>query len=170
MLIIMKDRDGHLFFQLLFDIKTLGRLDILQVNAAEGRLQQLDRADEFIRIGGVDFQIKDIDIGKAFKQNRLSLHHRLAGQGADGPQTEHCRTVGNDGDQIGPIGVLKGLLRILFDLQTGDGYPGRIGQAEIRLGDERLGGNHLGLPRSRFPVISECFFFVVNHFSFSNPA
>ena len=73
MLVVMENRNRHLFFQLLFDIKTLGSLNIFEVDPAKGWLQQFDHADKFIRVGRIDFQIKNINIGKSFKKPQPCL-------------------------------------------------------------------------------------------------
>ena len=63
-LIIMKDRDVHNFFQLFFNVKTFGSLDVLEIDAAESRFQQFDGANDFIAILGVQFDIEYVNVGK----------------------------------------------------------------------------------------------------------
>ena len=42
-LVVVEDRDVHLRDQPLFDLEALRRVDVLEVDAAEGRLEQLAR-------------------------------------------------------------------------------------------------------------------------------
>ena len=53
MLVVMKHWYGHLLDELFLDIKTVRRLDVFQIDATKGRLQALDRTDEFIQIADV---------------------------------------------------------------------------------------------------------------------
>ncbi len=43
-LVVMEDRDLHLLAQPALDLEAFRRLDVLEVDAAEGRLQRGDRA------------------------------------------------------------------------------------------------------------------------------
>ena len=124
----MKDRDLHGLLQLFFDIEALGGLDVLQVDAAEGRLQQLAGLDDLIRVLRIQLDIEDIDVGETFEQNPFPFHDRLAGQGAQVPQSQNRCAVGNHRHQVPLGGIFISIFGIFLDRQTGLGYPGRIGQ------------------------------------------
>ena len=79
---------------LRLDVEALGRLDVLEVDAAEGGLERGDDLDELVRVGLVDLDVEHVDVGELLEQAALALHHRLAGQGADVAKTEHGRAVG----------------------------------------------------------------------------
>src|SRR5699024_8774563 len=53
-LVVVKDRDVQLFFQSLLDLKALGALDVLQVDAAKGGGDGPAGRDDAGRVGGVD--------------------------------------------------------------------------------------------------------------------
>ncbi len=94
-----------------------------------------------------ELDVEDVDVGESFEQDAFAFHDRLAGQRADVAQPEHRRAVGDHRDQVALGGVLVCVLRVLFDLETGIGDAGRVGQAEIALREARLGGNDLHFPR-----------------------
>ena len=73
----MEHRDLAALPQLALDDETLRRLDVFQIDAAEGRLQRGDDVDQFVRVEFVDFDVKDVDAGKLLEQHRLAFHHRL---------------------------------------------------------------------------------------------
>jgi hypothetical protein len=50
-LVVVEDRDLHALAQLALDVEALGRLDVFQVDAAEGRLQRGDDVDQLVRVG-----------------------------------------------------------------------------------------------------------------------
>src|SRR5208282_5644967 len=49
-LVVVEDRDLHRLLQGFFDIETLRGLDVFQIDAAEGGLEQLADFDDFVRI------------------------------------------------------------------------------------------------------------------------
>ena len=105
-LIIMKHRNLHPLFQCLLDDEALRRLDIFQVDAAEGGLQTGDGLDELLWVTLFHLNIKDIDIGKLLEENRLPLHHRLGGKAANRTQPQHGSTVTDHRHQIGARRIL----------------------------------------------------------------
>jgi hypothetical protein len=83
MLVVMEDGDIHPLLQFRLDGEAFRRLDILQIDPAEGRLQQRDRLDELLRIGRVHFYVEHVDVGELLEKDRLALHHRLGRKGTD---------------------------------------------------------------------------------------
>ena len=96
----------------------------------------------------VDFDVEDIDIGKAFEQDRLAFHDGLSGEGPDVAQAENGGSIAEHGDEISAAGVLEGVLRILLDFEARFGYARRVGQAEIALSAAGLGGGNFNLSRA----------------------
>ena len=82
MLVIMENRDVHLFAQRLLDHKAVRCRDIFQIDAAKGRFQKLNRIDEAFRVLGLNFNVDRIDVGKALEQHRLAFHDRFRGKRA----------------------------------------------------------------------------------------
>ena len=76
-LVVVEDRDVHPLAQRLLDDEAVGRGDVLEVDAAEARLEQRDRVDEPLRVLGVELDVDRIDVGEALEQHRLAFHHRL---------------------------------------------------------------------------------------------
>jgi hypothetical protein len=49
-LVVVEDRDLHALAQLLLDVEALGRLDVLEVDAAEGGLERGDDVDQLVGV------------------------------------------------------------------------------------------------------------------------
>jgi hypothetical protein len=87
-LIIMEDRNLHGLLESLLDVETFRRLDVLKVNTAESRLQQLAGLDNLIRIFCVQFDIKDINVGKTLEK----IPPSMTGLPAKAPRLPSPRT------------------------------------------------------------------------------
>ena len=133
MLIVMEYRDLHRFLQPGFDLEAFRSLDVFQVDAAEGRLQQLHALDDVVHVLGADFDVEHVDVGESLEQNSLAFHDRLAGHGADVAQPEHCCAVGDHRNQVPLGGVLESVVWVLLNVQAGCRHPGCVGQAEVML-------------------------------------
>jgi hypothetical protein len=138
-LVVVEDRDVHALAQLLLDVEALGRLDVLEVDAAQRGLQRGDDVDQLVGVALGQLDVEHVDAGELLEQAALAFHHRLAGQRADVAQAQHRGAVGDDAHQVGARGVLGGQRRVLLDRQAGVGHAGRIGQRQVALVGQRLG-------------------------------
>jgi hypothetical protein len=154
-LVIVEDRDVHLAAQGLLDLEALGRLDVLQVDATEGRFEKLDKTDDLGRVVRGDLEVEDVYVGKPLEQQCLALHHRLACLGADVTQAEHRGAVGDHRHQISSTRVGEDVLRPRRDSAAGHGDARRVGERKIPLADTRLARYDLQLPRPALAVIVE---------------
>ena len=148
MLIVVENRNAHAGFRLLLDLETFGPLDVLEVDAAEGRLQRDDDVDEPVDVRLSDLDVEHVDAGEFLEQDRLALHHRLAGERTDRAEAEHGGAVGQHRDQILAHGQRRGLFRIGRDRLAGESDARRIGERQVALVGERLGGDDLELSRA----------------------
>ena len=139
-LVIVKHRNLHARTQLAFDVEAFRRLDVFEVDAAEGRLQRRDHFDELVRVELIDFDVEHIDARELLEQHRLALHHRLGRERADVAEAEHRGAVGDHGHQVTARGVAERVDRIGDDLFASRGHTRRIRQCEIALVGELLGG------------------------------
>ena len=146
-LVVMEDRDVHHLAQPLLDDETVRRLDVLQIDAAEGRPEIAHAVDEFVDVLGADLQVDGIDIGEALEQDRLAFHDRFGGQRAEIAETEDRRAVGDDADQVAAGGVVEGARRLLGDRLDGNRDARRIGERQVALCRHRFGGVDLQLAR-----------------------
>src|SRR5690606_22411658 len=99
-LVVVEHRDVHRFAAQPFDHETIGRLDVLEVDGAKGGFQRAHDLGQLDRVGFVDLDVETIDVGKFLEQDRLALHHRLRGEGADIAKPQHGGAVRDHGDQI----------------------------------------------------------------------
>ena len=143
MLVVMEDRDVHDLAQALLDDEALGRLDILEIDAAEGGAEKAHAIDEFVRILGIDFEVDGIDVGETLEEDGLAFHHGLGGECAEIAETENGGAVGNHRHHVATRGVIECAARIFSDRLDRHGHTRRIGQREIALGCHRLGGRNL---------------------------
>ncbi len=156
-LIVVEDRDVTALLEAFFDLEALGRADVLEVDAAEGRREKLAKADDLLGVLAVDLDVEDVDVGKTLEEDSLALHHRFAGHRADVAETEDGGAVGDHRDEVSLVGVLVDQLGVFGDRETGLGNAWGVGQREIALGDARFGGHHLGFAVSFSGVIGESF-------------
>ena len=99
-LVVVEDRDVHQLAQALLDDEALGRLDVLEIDAAERRAEISHRVDEFVRVLRADLEVDRIDVGEALEQHRLAFHHRLGGERAEIAEAEDRGAVGDHGDHV----------------------------------------------------------------------
>ena len=154
-LVVVKHWDVQKLAKLLLDREAFRCLDVFEVDAAEGRRQRPDDADDLFGIGGVDLDIEDVDVGKALEQQTLALHHRLAGLRAEVAETENGAAVADDADQIAFGGVLVRLLGIVGDFLDRDGDARGVGQAQVVLGQAGLRRNHLDLALAALGMVAK---------------
>jgi hypothetical protein len=143
--------------------EAFGRLDVLEVDAAERRFEQLDGLDDEFGIGRVDFEVEHVDVREPLEEDGLALHHRLARERPDVPESQHRGAVGNHGHEVPPVGVPVRVGRILLDLEAGNRHAGRVGQRQVPLGFAGLGGNDLQFPRPPCGMVSQSIFPVIRH-------
>ena len=159
MLVIVEDRNVHLFFQTLLDDEAFRRLDVFKVDAAESRTHQLDRLAELVRVFGVQFDVDAVHVGKTFEQNRLTFHHRLRSRRAKVAQTKNRRTVRNHRNKVALVGVVVNGFGCFSDGFARNGNARRICQRQIPLGGHWDSGLNLPLAWSWFQMESKCIFF-----------
>ncbi len=155
MLVVVEHRDLHALAQRALDLEALRRLDVLEVDAAEGRLQRGDDLDQLLRIARVDLDVEHVDAGEFLEQDGLALHHRLRGERADVAEPEHRRAVGEHRHEVLADRHLVGLRRIVVDRQAGGGDARRIGEREVALRGERLGRLDFELAGARHAMKGE---------------
>ena len=154
-LVVVEDGDVHLRDQPLLDLEALRRADVLEVDPAEGRLEQLHRLDHELGVFGRELDVEHVDARKALEQDALALHHGLAGQRPEIAQPEHRGSVRHDRDQVPARGVLERVVGVLLDLEAGLGDPGRVGHREVARGEHALGRDDLDLPGLALLVVVE---------------
>eukprot|EP01022_Parablepharisma_sp_SALTPOND_P023573 TRINITY_DN501_c0_g7_i1.p1 TRINITY_DN501_c0_g7~~TRINITY_DN501_c0_g7_i1.p1 ORF type:complete len:1271 (+),score=484.06 TRINITY_DN501_c0_g7_i1:9557-13369(+) len=152
-LVIVEDRDVHARRQLLLDVEAFRSLDVFQVDAAQGRLQCGDDLDQLVGVVLGQFDVEHVDTGEFLEQAALAFHHRLGGQRTDVAQAQHGGAVADDGHQVAARGVVEGLQRIGFDVQAGIGHARRVGQRQVALVRQRLGGTDFDLATRRRAVV-----------------
>ena len=155
MLIVVEDRDIQPLAEFSLHIKALRRLDVLQVDTAEGRLQRGDDVDQPVGVPLVDFDIETIDPREFLEQDRLAFHDRLGRQRADGTEPEHGGAVGDDADQIAARGEVPRFGGIAHDLLAGRRHPGRVSQRQVALIGQALGRRDGDFSGGQFTVIVE---------------
>src|SRR6185437_3622743 len=155
MLVVVEYRDPHALAAFALDIEALGRLDVLEIDAAERRLERTDDVDQPVRIAFVDFDVETVDAGEFLEQDRLALHHRLAGERTDRAESKDRRAVGDDADQVAARGEIARLARIADDFVAGGGDARRISEREVALVGQLLGRQDRDLARRMRPMVFE---------------
>ncbi len=152
-LVVVEHRDLHALAQLVLDVETFRRLDVLEIHAAQGRLQGGDHIDQLVRVALRQLDVEDVDAGELLEQHALAFHHRLGRQRPDVAETEHGGAVGDDAHEIGAGGQFARLSRVGDDGVAGRRHARRIGERQIALVGETLGGNYRDLAGGRVAVV-----------------
>jgi hypothetical protein len=127
-LVVVEDGNLHRLPQSLLDVEAIRRADVLEIDSADGGLEELAEPDHIFRSFGADFEIEDIEVGELLEEVALSFHYRFAGERSDVSQPQHCGAIRNHGDQISLRRVLVGVFRVCFYLETGEGDARRVGE------------------------------------------
>ena len=155
MLVVVHERDVQLLAQPRLDLEALRSLDVLEVDAPEGRGDGLHRADELLGVGGVDLDVEGVDPRVGLEEHALALHDRFGGQRADIAQAQYGRAVRNHGNEVA-------FARIFVDV-VGTGrnrarrcrHARRVGQREVIGGLVGLGGHDSDLAGVPFAVVAQ---------------
>ena len=154
-LVVVEHRDREPLAQLLLDVEALRRLDVFEVDAAEGGFQRGHDLDQLLLVVLGQLDVEDVDAGEFLEQDALAFHDRLGGQGADGAQAQHGGAVGHHRHQVGARGELRRGGGVAHDLVAGGGDAGRIGERQVALGGQRLGRDDLDLPGSGYAMVAK---------------
>ena len=154
-LIVVQHRDFHPGAQPFLDDEALGRLDVLEVDGAEGGLEHGDSVGQLLRIVLVHLDVEDVDVGELLEENGLALHHRLCRKRSDVAEAEDGGAVGDHRDEVAARGEPADGGGVGSDGEAGLGHARRVGQRQIVLGGERLGGRDAEFSRPRELVVVE---------------
>ena len=99
-LVVVEHRDLHPLAALALDVEALRRLDVLEIDAAEGGLERDDDVDELVGIALVHLQVEDVDPGELLEQHALAFHHRLPGERTDVAEAEDRGAVRDHRHQV----------------------------------------------------------------------
>jgi hypothetical protein len=131
-LVVVEDGDVHPLPANSFNDETIGRLDVFEVDRAEGRLQRADDLGQLFGVGLVHLEVETVDIGEFLEEHRLALHHRLGGQRADIAEAQHGGAVGDHRDEVAARGIPGRIGRVGLDFKAGLGHARGIGARRSR--------------------------------------
>ena len=159
MLVVVHHRDVESFLKSFLDVEAFRSLDILQIDATEGRCNAFNGLAELFRIFLVDLNVEDVDATIDLEEQSLTLHDGFAAHGTNVAQAQHGSTIADDSYQIALGGIFIRIVWVLLDFQTGVGDTWRIGQREVCLRTIGLGGLYFNFARTTSFVIGQsCFF------------
>ena len=127
-LVVVEHGNLHALPQRALDKKTFRSLNILQVDAAEGRLEACNDLDKLVWILLGNLDVENVDAGKLFEQACLTLHHRFARKRTDVAETEYRGAITDYSNQICSGGEACRLARIRFDREACIGNARRVSQ------------------------------------------
>ena len=155
MLVVVEHRDLHPLAKLALDVEALRRLDVLEVDAAEGGLERGDDVDELVGVALGELDVEDVDAGEFLEEDALAFHHRLGGERADGAQPEDRGAVGDDRDHVAARREAARLPGVLDDRLARRGHARRVREREVALREQRLGRGDFDLSGDREAMIVE---------------
>ena len=126
-LVVVEDRDVEQLAQPCLDLEAAGRGDVLQVDAAVHRGEDLHRPDDLLGVLGVQADGPGVDAGEPLEQRGLALHHRQRGRRAEVAEAEHGGAVGDDRDGVALDGQPAGVGRVVGDGLADPGDAGGVG-------------------------------------------
>jgi hypothetical protein len=129
-----------------FDDETIRRLDVFEVDRAEGGFQRADDLGQLFGVGLVHLEVETVDIGEFLEEDRLALHHRLGGQRADIAEAQHGGAVRDHRDEVAARGIAGRIGRVGLDFKARLGHAGGIGARQIAPVGQRLGRPDLQFP------------------------
>ena len=127
-LIVVEDRNIALFLQLALNFKAARCRNILEVHAAEGTGEQVNRIDNLVHVLGLNAERECIHIAEGLKEHALALHDRHTCLRADVAESENCGAVRHDRAQIPASREFIGLVHVLLNLQAGLCHTRRISE------------------------------------------
>ena len=127
------------------DLEAARRGDVLEVDAAEDRRDELHGAHDLVDVLGVEADRPGVDVGEPLEQRRLALHDRQRGGRADVAEPEHGRAVGDDGDGVALDRQPPDVVGLRGDGQADPGDAGRVGHGQVVAGAQRHLRAHLDL-------------------------
>ena len=130
-LVVVEHRDIELRLEAILDLEAARRRDVLEVDAAEGRRDQLDVAHDLVGVGRVEADREGVDAGELLEQAALALHHRHRRARADVAEAEHRRAVGDDRHRVALDRVLEGLVLVFGDRLADARHARRVGHREV---------------------------------------
>src|SRR5438046_1256364 len=127
------------------ELEAAGCGDILEVDAAEGRGDELDGLDDFVDILRREADREGVHAPELLEQHRLAFHHRERRLRPNIAQAEHRRTVGDHGDHVLLDRQRERARSIVADRQADPGDPRRVHHREVVTGADRHFVAHLDL-------------------------
>src|SRR5262249_30828100 len=130
-LVIVEDGDVEILAQALLDLETSGCGDVFQVDAAEGRRQELDRFHDLVGILRGQAHREGVHAGELLEQHRLAFHDGQRRLGSDVAEPQHGGAIGDDCDRVVLHGEGEGALAVVVDRQAYAGHPWRVGHGKV---------------------------------------
>jgi hypothetical protein len=137
-LVVVEDRDVERGDEPLLDLEAARRGDVLEVDAAEGGGDALDRLHDLVHVLGGHADREGVDVAELLEEHGLALHHGHGRLGSDVPKPEHRAAVRHHGDRVALDRELEGLRAIPGDLQADPGDPRGVGHREVLAVAQRL--------------------------------
>ena len=130
-LVVVEDRDVEQLAQPRLDLEAARGRDVLEVDAAVGRGEDLDGADDLLGVLGVQAHRPGVHPGEALEQRRLALHHRHRGGRAEVAEAEHGGPVGDHRDRVALDRQAPRVRRVRRDGLADPGDAGGVGPREV---------------------------------------
>ncbi len=125
MLVVVKNRNLHLFLKFGLNLKAGRSTDVFKIYAAKCWFQCGCNFNQLRRIGASvwtqDFgqaNRERVDVGKPFEQYGFSLHHRKTCFRTNISKTKNRGAVTDYGDVIAFVGIVPDLLWITLDFKA----------------------------------------------------
>ena len=117
-LVVVHHRNVEFSLEATLYFEAFGSLDVLKVDTSKGWSNGFHGLDKSFGVFLVDFDVEDVDTAVDFEKQTLTLHHRLAADGANVAEAEHCGAVADHSHKVALAGVFIGVIGILLNLEA----------------------------------------------------
>ena len=111
----MHDRNIEDGLEPVLNVKTAGRADVFQVDAAEGRGHRGDDLDDGVDVLRAQAQRPAVDVREFLEEHHLAFHHRQRCFRAQVAEAENGRAIRNHGHAVGLARERIGFRPVLSD-------------------------------------------------------
>ena len=128
MLVVMHHWYVERLLQTFFNVETLRRLDVFQIDATKRRGDTFNSFTKLLGVFLVYLNIKDVNAAINLEKKALTFHDRLTAHSTNIAQAQHGRSIRDNRNKVALVGIFINIVGIALNLQTRECDTRRISQ------------------------------------------